>query len=104
MFVTTGIKRKEKKFTSLHCWQELLFIWLLPQKHPGGLWRTFCEEEDRTAQCLTLSMFLFLSVLVLRKEFKGSSPTVLSCKLNSQGPEILASRPSDIPSPRLRKA
>lgn len=36
MFITAGIKRKEEKFTSLRCWRELLFIWSLPQKHPGG--------------------------------------------------------------------
>ena len=64
MFITAGIKRKEKKFTSLHCWQKLLFIWSLPQKPPGGLWRTFCEGEGRTAQCLTLSVFLLSSALV----------------------------------------
>lgn len=93
MFVTTGIKRKGKKFTSLHCWQEPLFIWLLPQKHPGGLWRTFCEE-DRTAQCLTLSMFLLLSALVLRKEFRRSSPTSSLTTFNLHGPELLASRPN----------
>lgn len=72
MFITTGIERKEKEFTSLHCWQELLFIWSLPQKPPGGLWRTFCEGEDGTAQCLALSVFLLPSALVLRQEFKGS--------------------------------
>ena len=64
MFITAGIKRKEKKFTSLHSWQELLFIWSLPQKPPGGLCRTSCEGEGRTAQCLTLSGFLLCSVLV----------------------------------------
>lgn len=41
-----GIKRKEKKFTSLHCWQELLFIWLLPQRSPWGALETFWEEKQ----------------------------------------------------------
>ena len=36
MFITTGIKRKEEKFTSLHHPGELLFFWSLPQRHPGG--------------------------------------------------------------------
>lgn len=96
MFITAGIKRKEKKFTSLHCWQELLFIWLLPQKPPGGLWRTFWEGEAELPSVSLCQRFCFALRWSEGRSLKTVPKQPLPEMLTYYSPELLASGLPDL--------